>query len=74
MAMAAALGAGATSLQHMAQQVGTSVHRYLENAPVPGLADATRVPLTHEEPRHTNNGSDRTGNYVKHAGNTKEHM
>eukprot|EP00971_Amphidinium_carterae_P058806 1162725-Amphidinium_carterae.1 len=48
--MAAALGAGATSLQHMARQVGPSVHRYLENAPVPGLADAVRVPMTPRSP------------------------
>eukprot|EP00971_Amphidinium_carterae_P322995 6419389-Amphidinium_carterae.1 len=50
MAMAAALGASATSLQHMARQVGPFVHRYLENAPVAGLTDAVRIPTTPKSP------------------------
>ena len=49
-AMGAALGASATSLQHMARHAGLSIHRYMEGAPVIGLADALRIPST---PKHT---------------------
>ena len=45
-AMGASLGASATSLQHMARHAGLSIHRYMEGAPVIGLADAHRIPST----------------------------
>eukprot|EP00971_Amphidinium_carterae_P104042 2060361-Amphidinium_carterae.1 len=53
----------------MARQVGPSVHRYLENAPVPGLADAVRVPTTPKNPGtpcHTNSSNNTTNS--KHPG------
>eukprot|EP00971_Amphidinium_carterae_P247538 4915294-Amphidinium_carterae.1 len=42
--MSARLGAGATSIQPLTRNVGESIHRYMEGANVPGLADAIRTP------------------------------